>query len=76
MTIEELKEKIRNDNPYFKNREIKDYQVYDLLDFNVEKDNAGNISEGLVEGMKQTDLTWFGQFAYNDITKGLLIRYK
>lgn len=35
------------------------------------KDNAGNISEGLVEGMKQTDLTWFGQFAYNDITKGL-----
>ncbi|MBP5444969.1 MAG: ATP-binding protein [Acholeplasmatales bacterium] len=40
MTIEELKEKIRNDNPYFKNREIKDYQVYDLLDFNVEKANC------------------------------------
>ena len=40
MTIEELKEKIRLDNPYFKDIEIKDYQVYDLLDFNVEKSNC------------------------------------
>ena len=40
MTTEELKEKIRTDNPYFKNFDIKDYQVWDLIRFNEEKDNC------------------------------------
>ena len=40
MTTEELKDKIRKDNPYFKNFDIKDYQVWDLIRFNEEKANC------------------------------------
>ena len=42
MTTEELKEKIRTDNPYFKNFDIKDYEVWDLIRFNEEKANCKN----------------------------------
>ncbi len=40
MTIEELKLKIKKDNPYFENIDIKDYQVLDYLQFNEEKANC------------------------------------
>ena len=40
MKIEELKEKIKRDNPYFENIDIKDYQVLDFLTFNEEKANC------------------------------------
>lgn len=44
MNLEELKRKIKEDNPYFKNVEIKDYQVFDLLTFNEEKANCKKCS--------------------------------
>ena len=40
MKIEELNEKIKKDNPYFENIDIKDYQVLDFLTFNEEKANC------------------------------------
>ena len=40
MTIKELKEKIKKDNPFFENIDIKDYQVLDFLNFNEEKANC------------------------------------
>lgn len=40
MTIEELKQKIKKDNPYFENVDIKDYQVLDFLTFNEENANC------------------------------------
>ena len=44
MNLEELKRKIKEDNPYFKNMEIKDYQVFDLLTLNEEKANCKKCS--------------------------------
>ena len=37
MTNEELKAKIKHDNPYFKDFDIKDYQIWDFISFNEEK---------------------------------------
>lgn len=42
MKIDELKAKIKKDNPYFENIDIKDYQVLDFLTFNEEKTNCKN----------------------------------
>ena len=44
MTIDELKLKIKKDNPYFENIDIKDYQVLDYLQFNEEKANCKKCS--------------------------------
>lgn len=44
MRLEELKKKIKEDNPYFKNVDIKDYQVLDLMTFNEEKANCKKCS--------------------------------
>ena len=40
MTIDELKLKIKKDNPIFENIDIKDYQVQDFLNFNEETANC------------------------------------
>lgn len=40
MTNEELKAKIKHDNPYFKDFDIKDYQIWDFISFNEEKANC------------------------------------
>ena len=48
MTIEELKLKIKKDNPYFENFDIKDYQVLDFLTFNEENTNC-KICKGINE---------------------------